>query len=83
MVIRKRHDSPFSWTLLSNHPNVAIRLASLASLYNDTNRLVEAEPMMRRAVEICEKSLVPNHPWTQAFKQNYAVLQTNLGRQGK
>jgi Tetratricopeptide repeat len=35
-----------------NHPNVAIRLNSLAFLLRTTNRLAAAEPLMRRALAI-------------------------------
>ena len=35
-----------------DHPNVAITLDNLAELLKGTNRLAEAEPLMRRAVQI-------------------------------
>ena len=38
------------------HPNVAIRLNNLAALLQATNRLAEAEPLMRRALAIDEQS---------------------------
>ena len=38
------------------HPEVAIDLNNLAQLYQDTNRLAEAEPRLRRAVVILLKS---------------------------
>ena len=47
-------------------------------LLQDTNRLEEAEPMMRRALEIYEKSLGPDHPDTQTFRQNLEILQTEI-----
>ena len=34
-----------------NHPNVAIRLNNLGQLLQATNRIEEAEPLMRRALE--------------------------------
>ena len=34
----------------SNHPNVALRLNNLARLLQDSNRIGEAEPLMRRAI---------------------------------
>ena len=46
----------------AEHPNVAIRLASLASLLQATNRLDEAEPLMRRALSIDESSYGAEHP---------------------
>ena len=42
-----------------DHPNVAIRLNNLAQLLKATNRLAEAEPLMRRALAIDEKSSAP------------------------
>src|SRR5271167_4778049 len=39
-------------------------LNNLALLLQATNRLAEAEPLMRRALEIFEKSLGPEHPDT-------------------
>ena len=45
-----------------DHPNVAIGLNNLAQLLQATNRLEEAEPLMRRALAIDEKSYGPEHP---------------------
>ena len=53
------------------HPNVAVRLNNLAQLLQDTNRITEAEPLMRRALAIDEKSLGPEHP-------NVAIRLSNL-----
>jgi hypothetical protein len=50
---------------------VAIDLNNLAALYQDTNRLSQAEPMFKRAVEIAEKSLGPKHPNTITFRENW------------
>ena len=41
---------------------MAIRLNNLAQLLQATNRLAEAEPLMRRALAIDEKSYGPDHP---------------------
>ena len=35
-----------------DHPSVAIHINNLAQLLRDTNRLAEAEPLMRRVVQI-------------------------------
>ena len=35
-----------------HHPTVAIGLNNLATLLKDTNRMGEAEPLMRRALEM-------------------------------
>jgi hypothetical protein len=39
-------------------------------LLQDTNRLAEAEPLMRRAVAIFGRSLGPEHPRTQDVREN-------------
>jgi Tetratricopeptide repeat len=46
----------------SARPKVAICLNDLAGLLSDTNRLAEAEQLMRRALEIDEASYAPSHP---------------------
>jgi len=43
-------------------------------LLQDTDRLEEAEPLMRRAVEIVERSLGGDHPTTRMFQKNLAIL---------
>jgi tetratricopeptide (TPR) repeat protein len=55
------------------HPNVATDLNNLAQLLYATNRLAQAEPLMRRALAIDENSYGPEHP-------NVAVRLNNLAR---
>ena len=43
-------------------PAVAIDLNNLAQLLQATNRLAEAEPLMRRALAIDEAAYGPDHP---------------------
>ena len=43
-------------------PNVARDLNNLAQLLQATNRLAEAEPLMRRALAIDEQSYGKDHP---------------------
>ncbi len=38
----------------------------------------EAEPLYRRAMEICEKSLGADHPNTQTVRENYALLPAEM-----
>jgi tetratricopeptide (TPR) repeat protein len=57
-----------------DHPNVAIRLYNLAQLLQDTNRLVEAEPLNRRALAIDEKIFGPDHLNVARSLNNLAVL---------
>ncbi len=52
---------------------MAIRLNNLAQLLQATNRLAEAEPLMRRALAIDEQSYGPDHP-------NVAIRLNNLAR---
>ena len=54
-----------------DHPDVAIRLNNLAALLQDTNRLVEAELLMRRVVDICENSLGREHPHVAAARATW------------
>ena len=63
-----------------DHPDVAIRLNNLARLLQDTNRLGEAEPMMRRALAIFQKSLGPDHPNTVTVRENFAVAPSRDGK---
>ena len=44
-----------------------------------TNRLVEAEPLMRRALAILVASLGADHPDSQVVMGNYAVLLGEMG----
>ncbi|MDY0168021.1 MAG: tetratricopeptide repeat protein, partial [Thermoguttaceae bacterium] len=53
------------------HPYIARDLNNLAFLLGATNRLAEAEPLMRRALAIAERSFGPAHP-------NVAVCLNNL-----
>jgi hypothetical protein len=48
-------------------------------LLKATNRLEEAEPLMRRAVDILERSLGPDHPWTRTGRTNLEILLAEIG----
>jgi len=63
-----------------NHPNVAVDLNNLAQLLQDTNRLAEAEPLMRRAMVIFIQSLGVEHPNTKTVRKNYTLLLQDMGR---
>jgi tetratricopeptide (TPR) repeat protein len=58
----------------SDPTRIAIRLNNLASLFKATNRLTEAEPLMRRVVQIMEASLGSNHPNVATALNNWATL---------
>ena len=53
---------------------LATALNNLAALYQATNRLSEAEPLMRRALAIDEKSYGPEHPEVATDLNNLAQL---------
>ena len=57
-----------------DHPDVAIDLNNLAQLLKATNRLAEAEPLMRRALGIFTASYGPEHPSTQTVQRNLDAL---------
>jgi hypothetical protein len=57
---------------------VSIRLNNLAQLLQDTNRLAEAEPLMRCALAILEASLGADHPRTRTARWNLTVLEAKL-----
>lgn len=66
-----------------NHPDVAIRLNNLALLLKATNRLAEAEPLMRRTIEILLKSTHATshpHPHLETAFDNYASLLRAMGK---
>jgi hypothetical protein len=72
--------SIFEKSLGENHPNVAAALNNLASLLQATNRLGEAEPLLRRAFLIFKSSLGFQHPNSQTVLNNHAGLLEAMGR---
>jgi hypothetical protein len=65
-----------------DHPLVAIRLNNVAQLLQDTNRLAEAEPLMRRCVVIRHKfgeATGHEHPHMQTAIENYRQLLDAMG----
>ena len=65
------------------HPMVAVRLNNLAQLLQDTNRLGEAEPLMRRHLVIFlmfQRDTGHPHPHRDAAINNYAILLEEMGR---
>ena len=55
-------------------------LNNLAGLLSATNRLAEAEPFMRRALAIDEKSFGPEHPDVATSLNNLASLLSATNR---
>lgn len=66
-----------------DHPTVAICLNNLAGLLQVTDRLAEAERLMRRMVAIFiefERKTGHPHPHRDAAQRNYAGLLTEMGK---
>ena len=59
-----------------NH--LAIDLNNLALLYRATGRYAEAEPLLKRALAIGEKTLPPDHPHLRKVRENHADLLGQL-----
>ena len=68
------------YSLPSSRPNVATQINNLAQLLQATNRLAEAEPLMRRAVKIFEDSLGTGHPNSITVRGNLEVLLAEMGK---
>jgi tetratricopeptide (TPR) repeat protein len=58
----------------NEHPHYAIALKVLANLLQDADRVQEAELLLRRALDIDEKSLGPEHPDVAADLNELGVL---------
>ena len=64
------------------HPTVANRLNNLATLLQATHRSEEAEPLMRRSLEIVDtfrRQTGHEHPHFQRVNENYQALQRAMG----
>ena len=69
----------------ADHPDVAIDLNNLAQLLKATNRLREAEPLMRRMVRIFlgfTRATRHEHPHLRVAVMNYAGLLIAMGASG-
>ena len=67
----------------AEHPRVAVHLNNLAMLLQSTNRLGEAEPLMRRMVAIFlkfQRATGHPHPHRETVLANHAILLRALGR---
>ena len=66
-----------------SHTNHAVALNNLASLLKATNRLGEAEPLMKRALAIDEASFRKDHPNVATDLNNLASLLKATNRLGE
>ena len=64
----------------ADHPDTALSLDNLASLYQAMGRYADAEPLYQRALKIREAKLGPDHPDTAISLNNLAVLYGLMGR---
>jgi len=64
----------------ANHPDTAISLSNLASIYQAMGQYEEAEPLALRDLKICEEQLGANHPHTATSLSNLASLYRARGR---
>eukprot|EP00903_Cladosiphon_okamuranus_P006199 g6096.t1 len=62
------------------HPEVAAVLNNLASILESQGKFAEAEPLYRRATEICETALGPEHPKLATALNNRAGLLMSQGK---
>ena len=70
-------------TALDNAELVALASNNLAQLLQRTNRLEEAEPLMRRALEISEATCGAQHPIVAIRLNNLANLLHDINRIGE
>jgi tetratricopeptide (TPR) repeat protein len=59
---------------------VATGFNDLALLYQREGQYIEAEPLLKRALEIRERTLGPEHADVAATLEDYAMLLRETGR---
>lgn len=60
-----------------DHPDVAMVINHLASLYDDQEEYARAEPLYKRMLTIKEKALGPDHPEVAEVLESLALLYEN------
>lgn len=63
-----------------NHPNVAISLNNIATVYYYQGRYAEVEPLLQRALAIVERAQGPNHLHVATVLENYGALYRKIGK---
>jgi len=66
---------------LLRNTHVATSLNNLAGLYAEQGKYAESEPLYKRALEIREKALGPDHPNVATFLLNLAELYKNVRKE--
>ncbi|MBO0719360.1 MAG: tetratricopeptide repeat protein [Blastocatellia bacterium] len=67
----------------AEHPDVAVAIDSLASIYIDRGDYGKAEPLYLRALELREKALGKDHPLTATSLNHLAELYESQGKYGE
>jgi tetratricopeptide (TPR) repeat protein len=67
----------------TEHPRYAIALKVLANILRNTDRMEEAESLLRRALEIDEKNFGPEHPNVADDLRDLGVIERNANRAGE
>ena len=62
------------------HPNVALSLQNLATIYEVQNRLSEAEQLYLRAIAIQDRAFGSEHPTSAQTRELLAINYTSQGR---
>jgi tetratricopeptide (TPR) repeat protein len=65
--------------LVTSHPDVAISLNNLGSVYIDQGQCALAEPLLKRSLAILENALGPDHPDVATVLANLARLDETIG----
>ena len=73
----------FTTALGTDHSNLGYSLAGLAGLDHQAGDLDSAERGFRRALEVMEKGLGPDHPDVAEVRRSYAALLRDLGREAE
>ena len=64
-----------------DHLTTGTRLNNLALLYHAQGKYDQAEPLFKRALDITEKALGPDHPKTKRTKANYMAIKAAIAAQ--
>jgi hypothetical protein len=62
------------------HEHVEGLLLNWAMLYQEQGKSVQAEPLVKRALTICEQALGADHPHTQSVRRTYDLLVQEMER---